>query len=377
MIYINNTDSLEKFSGVYFWGTGKLAKYVLEQFGKEISEMNIRGFIDNYRDESKDTFFGYQVYSPQILKQEGKYHVIILSNYFEEIVQQIEKNYGSNVCRCENYYYFIRCRLVARYKECRDREIKELLNYIQSEGLQVFNYPFTLNYANITYEINFDIKKQVFYAVIFGKRLYFPKSYESENQIQEYLRQIMMEQDKLSPHCYLEDGFAVDAGMVVVDAGAAEGSFALSVIDRVKKIYLIEPDKDWVAALKYTFEPYGNKVVIINKYLSNYQSGETVTIDSIVSEKLDFLKMDVEGEEYYALDGARNTILCSETIKCVVCTYHQEFDYKNIEDLFTQMGLKTKPSRGYMWFPYDKNYLFSLPTFRRGIIRAERVSNEK
>jgi predicted RNA methylase len=40
---------------------------------------------------------------------------------------------------------------------------------------------------------------------------------------------------------------------VVADLGAAEGNFSLSIINKVKKIYIFEYDKEWVEALKAPF----------------------------------------------------------------------------------------------------------------------------
>jgi 16S rRNA A1518/A1519 N6-dimethyltransferase RsmA/KsgA/DIM1 with predicted DNA glycosylase/AP lyase activity len=48
----------------------------------------------------------------------------------------------------------------------------------------------------------------------------------------------------------------VAEGDVVVDAGAAEGNFALSVIDKASKVYIIEGDAGWCEALRQTFLPY-------------------------------------------------------------------------------------------------------------------------
>ncbi len=373
MIYINRTDSLEKLHGTYLWGAGKFAENMLSRFGDEIAEMNIRGFIDNCELKTEKIFCGYQVYAPKVLEYSGKYHIIIMCNCFNEIVSQIKEQYSENVYRCESYHFFIKYRLLARYQSSQDPEIRELLTYIRKESLQVFNYPFVWDYYNVVYEIAYDREKKLFYAVFQGKRMYLCKRYRSREQAEHYLRQIMMEQDKDSPHCYLTDDFNVENDAVVLDAGVAEGNFALSVIDKVKKIYLVEPDVEWLEALRYTFEPYMDKVVLIGKYLSNYQSEETVTVDSIVEETLDFFKLDIEGEEYYALQGASGTIMRSNGVKCAVCTYHNEFDYLSITSLLLRMGFQVGHSRGYMWFPYDKDYFVSLPTFRRGLVKAEKI----
>ncbi len=376
MLLINRMDLLHKPAKVYLWGTGKVAAWIVEQFKNDIFKLHISGFIDNDEKKQGDIFCGYKIYSPDVLENDRDCHIIILSNFWKEISGQIEDQYSESVVRCDSFHFFIKYRLIPRYQGSEDEEIKETLNYICNGSLEVFNYPFVEKYRDIDIEIEYDHQKQLFYTLFADKRMYLSRKYKSKAKIQEYLKQIMMEQDKLSPHCYLAGTFCVDQNSVVLDAGAAEGNFSLSIIDKVKKIYLIEPDKEWVEALQYTFEAYQDKVVIINKYLSDFVSEETTTVDNIVNEKLDFIKMDIEGEEYYALQGAVKTISRNDKLRCVICTYHHEFDYMVIKNFLKDMGLKTETSKGYMWFPYDNNYFYSLPTLRRGLIRAEKGKNE-
>lgn len=376
-MFLQNQINLSNMpAAIYLWGTGKIAHDIMEQFEEEVSSMNICGFIDNDKKKEGNTFYGYKVFQPNVLEKAGNYHVIVLNNFFDEIAGQISNEY-KNVVKCEGYRYFIKFRLIARYQRSTDKEILEILKYIQDGSLSVFNYPFSEKYHKAEYVIRYDGQKQLFYAIVNQKKMYFSRQYQDQKKVENYLRQIMMEQDMQSPHCYLAQSFQVKENAVVLDAGVAEGNFTLSIIDKVKKVYLVEPDKNWVEALRYTFEPYMDKVVIVNKYLSDYESKETATVDGLVTDRLDFIKMDIEGEEYYALQGSKETISKSETIKCVACTYHQEFDYINLERFFDEMGMVSQPSGGYMWFPYDKDYFVSLPTLRRGLIRAEKRLYEK
>lgn len=370
MIFIDRVEGQKKIDKIFLWGTGKLAKWIHARFEDEIKEMNISGFLDNDKNNEGKTFFDYKIYQPYVLEKCENCHVIILTENTSEIVTQIEKYYFENVVRCESFHYFIRFRLLARYQFSSDPEIQEIMNYILKNSLTVFNYSFIKKYDSETYDIFYDEKKQMFYTFYEKNKMFFPRRYDNRKAIESYIRQIRKEQDKLSPHCYLTDEFSVNDNDIVLDAGVAEGNFALSVIEKVKRIYLVEPDIEWVEALRYTFEPYMDKVVIINKYLSNYNSKETITIDSIVEERLNFIKMDIEGEEYYALQGAGDVIKANKNIKCTLCTYHQEFDFINIENLLNELGFTTQPSKGYMWFPFDKDYFYSLPTLRRGLIRG-------
>lgn len=104
-------------------------------------------------------------------------------------------------------------------------------------------------------------------------------------------------------------------------------------------------------ALKYTFEPFKDKVVFINKGLSNYVNGKITTIDNEIKESyIDVIKMDIEGEEYYALQGGENVISSSEQMQCLICVYHQEFAYEVIKNFLLKYQFNIEVSKGYMCF---------------------------
>ena len=180
----------------------------------------------------------------------------------------------------------------------------------------------------------------------------------------------MLEQDIESPHRYLTADFNVQEGDIVVDVGVAEGNFALDVIDKVKKIYLIEVDEGWIQALKETFKENLDRVVIIDKYVTSLTKGKYVTLDSIIDENVDFIKMDIEGNEWDALLGAENLIRRSPGIRCAVCSYHRPFDEVLIKDVLERYGLECSTSPGYMWFHENTYNTMVRSWFLRGIVRG-------
>lgn len=131
------------------------------------------------------------------------------------------------------------------------------------------------------------------YVIHEKKRLYFPKDWEIEN-IRSYYNNLCIEQDKDSPHRYETDRFVVQEGDVIADVGAAEGIWALHNAEKAEKIYLFECDKKWIATLQKTFEPWKEKYVIIDKYVSNTNDDKNVTLDSFLRKKrINFIKADI------------------------------------------------------------------------------------
>lgn len=178
-----------------------------------------------------------------------------------------------------------------------------------------------------------------------------------------------MDQDINSPHLYEYGGIAVKQGDILVGAGVREGNFALHHIEKASKVYLIECDETWMEALQYTFRPYKDKVVFCNKFLDSKNSKSTINLDTLVLESVDFIKMDIEGSEIEALNGAAQVFAKSKNICCAVCSYRKHGDEEKIIKVLESYGLQTETSKGYMLFFYDSTVLEN-PELRRGIVRG-------
>lgn len=61
----------------------------------------------------------------------------------------------------------------------------------------------------------------------------------------------------------------------------------------------------------------------------NYQATNIDTIDNIVKERVDFIKLDIEGAEQDAIDGAKETIKKYKPI-LAICIYHKAQDWYKI-----------------------------------------------
>ena len=99
-------------------------------------------------------------------------------------------------------------------------------------------------------------------------------------------RSLEEEQDLHSPHYYFFDGLTLSENSVVADIGVAEGNFGLKIVDRVKELYLFECDAGWIEALEATFEPWKDKVHIVNRFVSDTTSSDTVRLDDFSEIKV-------------------------------------------------------------------------------------------
>jgi FkbM family methyltransferase len=166
---------------------------------------------------------------------------------------------------------------------------------------------------------------------------------------------------------------------VFIDCGAYHGETSLEFIKNLKKhgidsfsrIIAFEPDEKNAKVLKENLRDYKNVEVHItgvsneNGILSFSSGKETASkfvddgdikvpveaIDALdVSEKITFIKMDIEGAELDALHGAANAI-CINRPKLAICVYHKK------EDLITIPQYIKKLNPDYKL--YFRNYNFA------------------
>lgn len=161
--------------------------------------------------------------------------------------------------------------------------------------------------------------------------------------ITNYLFRSMYEKERL-----YEEIIHLGDEEVIVDLGAYDGDTIrefLSVTDgKYKKIYAFEPDEKNFRKLTRKTEAYDR----IERYNTGaWDKKETLffakrggrssrrdeegipvnfdSVDNTVKDEVTFLKMDIEGAEARALDGARETIK-KYLPKLYVCAYHRNED---------------------------------------------------
>ncbi|AEF84347.1 hypothetical protein TREPR_0030 [Treponema primitia ZAS-2] len=254
-------------------------------------------------------------------------------------------------------------------RDNQDPEIVKIIEYLERNQCSMYPYEFTKKCFSENIVIYMDKICKMNYVLHENKRMYFPKNWEA-NQIREYYNWLLMEQDVDSPHRYDTAVFRVQEGDVIADLGTAEGFFALSNVEKAKKIYLFECDNKWLRALKKTFEPWQEKVSIVNKYISDTTSKNYITLDDFLDGKeINFIKADIEGAEIALLRGAKKTLLNQKKLQFSLCTYHRQNDAEEINQILTQNGFTTEYSKGYIITIFDRDS--KEPYLRRGIIRAK------
>jgi FkbM family methyltransferase len=174
------------------------------------------------------------------------------------------------------------------------------------------------------------------------------------------LIRVIVEQTNPGHHHYYEfEGARIGPTDVVLDCGASEGFFCLSVHSRCSKVYAIEPLPEFVACLRLNLKhiqnaeilPFGlsdktGSAVLVTRgicsYISEKEEGLAITqstIDNLFYDKgkrVDFIKADLEGYEIRMLEGARQTI-AKHKPKISITTYHDPSHARQIRDILLEI----------------------------------------
>jgi hypothetical protein len=259
-------------------------------------------------------------------------------------------------------------------QEEQDPEIFEIMSYFDDNPFSVFPYYFTKKHKHYKIKIFYDKICMMYYVLYSNNRMYFPKKW-NVSRCCRYYNSVCKEQDIYSPHRYEAPDYVVKNGDIIADIGAAEGIWALTYVNIAKKIYLFECNSEWITALKKTFEPWKEKVVIVNKYISNINKDRYITLDNFLNgSSINFIKADIEGMELELLEGSTKTLADADDLKLLLCAYHRKDDGENLCSFLNARGFTTEYSKRYMLFIYDEE--LGEPYVRRGIVRAMKSTSE-
>ena len=264
----------------------------------------------------------------------------------------------------------LRIQLMDYLKEKNIADTEEIINYLKSHRIGVFNYFWADKHIYKVNRIKLDRNNGLYYAILNGKRMYFKRGMNLES-CNAYFNSLLLEQDDHSPHNYLtKQELKNFEARTVVDCGAAEGIFALSVCDKANEVVLFEADRDWLEALSYTFKDSSN-VKIIPKFVGAVSKENITTLDECFMDRknVDFIKMDIENMECEAIVGASDLLENNKQVKLVVCVYHSQDEEQRVCEMMKGYKKIIKP--GYMVFIYDSEGL-KEPYLRHGVIKFEK-----
>lgn len=260
---------------------------------------------------------------------------------------------------------------ILRYcSHSNNREYDEIAEFLMSNPVECYNYKYTKKYKEIRVNVFFDQNVNLYYVIHNNKKMYMKKGW-TEDQVRDYYRFLMIEQDELSPHLYFTEDLKNKRFRKVLDLGAAEGNFTLDIIERCENAYIFECDPGWIEALKATFKPWKDKVRIVTAFVSNITNNGMTTLDDYFKENyegIDLIKIDVEGEELPVLQGANHVLEKNWQVRLLVCAYHYHNEESEIRSYLK--GWNIKHRNGYIVMIDDKRQ--RKPYLRRGILEASR-----
>lgn len=293
----------------YLFGRNVYAKDIVEQ-------INIDGFIDDFTSES--SYLGKPISRLENIPKNSM--IIVLSGGNTQSALQRVSSYDFE---CLDYFSF------TKYSGLSLKEI------VFNEG---FKNEFTTNKSKFEWIyglLNDETSKEQFYRLVNFKLSYnlnFLKGFKNFEDKQYF-------ENFLELHSTSE---------IFADVGGFDGFTSeefIKLCPQYTAIHLFEPDKNNLQNAKNRLKDYNN----INFYetgLSNekavlhFNSGGSTSkiveagditihvdrLDDLIQEPITFMKMDIEGAEQQAIEGAKDMILKNHP-KLAISVYHKAGDF--------------------------------------------------
>lgn len=306
----------EEARPIVVYGMGNGADKLIRRFQKY--GIKVADFFASDGFVRGHTYLGYRVKTFSEIKETYPEFVIVLSFASNrkdvlEMLSEIDKNYDMYVPDmpvADESEYFDKDFYNANYGD-----ISEVYNALSDETSKNI-YAAVLNYR------------------ISGKMEYLLGGYSEKEEMYSLLNRKSV--------------------LNVVDAGAYNGDTAKEAMEffpKLEKIYAIEPDKKNFKRLVKFAKEFDDKVIPINAAVGGecrnaefFNSGnrnssisstasheykseqvQVITVDSLNVQKADYLKYDVEGNEYEALIGSAKTVRETHP-SMLVSLYHRSRD---------------------------------------------------
>jgi len=326
----------------YILGINEYSDKILEWVDKEC--INIDGIIDDFTKENH--YKNRKVFKLHEIEEDSLVINCVIDGKLVDINEMLE---GQNIENIINY-----CDLV----------------YID----EWFNTGYLYNFRD---DIEKNIEK---YEIIYSKledeksqKCYEDITNFRYNMDYNFLRDYKVELDRQ----YFEDFINIIQCDKFIDCGAFDGQTSIDFAKYnplYKKIYMFEPSKISYLKCKNNLLRYTNIDIFNNGVYSEninvkftLEKGSAnkidkegieiikcVKMDDVITEEIDFIKMDVEGSEYEALLGCKNIIQKNKP-KLAVCVYHKQEHFWKIPELILS---------------YNKDYKIYIRHYTRGLLET-------
>jgi len=305
-----------------FLNSSKYPKYL---FGRNIyanaivDHVKIDGFIDDYYKESM--YLGIPVFKLEDIPLNSL--VLVISG--GKVKTAMNKVNNLNIANLDYFSFY-------KYSGLQLTEIifnENFYNEFETNKLQ-FNWIYNL--------LSDDISKEQFSNLVNFKLSYdlnFLKDFDDKED-QQYFENFLQLKEE---------------GEVFLDVGAYDGYTSeefIKISPKYKAIHIFEPDENNLLKAKERLKNYSN-IVFHNQGLSSKKDtlkfdigGSTSKIsdtgiievkvdmlDSIIKEQVTFIKIDIEGAESDAIEGAVKTILDNHPM-IAISVYHKVEDFWKI-----------------------------------------------
>lgn len=340
MVHINFNEILNSSFDEFKIPTRQLVLYGCGIFGtatlEALNEYNIKpiAVCDSNPNKIGTNFFGHTVISfEKAIQLFSDFDILIASGtFYNEIKEYVLK-------------YVTEDRIsIINLNRSNVEEFREIITGNKDKLEEIFN--------KLTDDTSRDIMLNIIKAKLTNNPMYFQKIYSEHQYFNELIN--------LSDEEYFLDGGAF--------LGDTMKEFVEITNNKYKKIYCFEPSKNIFKQLEESKRKFFNndsRIILYNKGLYNCnkvvgfnsklptgghrvecalsieENIEVVTIDDIINDKVTFIKMDIEGSELQALEGAKNTILKYKP-KLAISVYHKADDLVKILDFIMNLGLDYK-----------------------------------
>ncbi len=302
--------------GLFLFGAGNVGIKVCEDLYKYCTSWDVLGILDNDPDKEGRHICGVQVFLPEVLRKYDLNNIVVLiCNWKTNAIARQLHELG-----VRHYYSAIHLDVPKEFRETCHQSI------IDSTDIEWLKQRVADDYSRFLVD-----------AIVEKRRTGFFDYTDIRSEGNEY---------------FIDEFFTRNGYEVFIDGGGYDGDtideFVQWTQGHYNKIYTFEPQSDKSEMIEKKLWKYNGKVELIKKGLYDCQkelsfwsgnhllsgkidnkSGntliQTIDIDSVIHDMVTFIKMDIEGAEFKALLGAKNTIKKYKP-NLAICIYHKPED---------------------------------------------------